>query len=266
MIGLIMKSEQFQLHAEVEERHWWFVARRKIMRQLIEQIAPPGAGKVVVDVGCGTGGNIASLRDGYECVGIDTSEEGIELAKERYKGEDGVKFLHGFAPADLGDMTQRTNVYLLMDVLEHVEDDRGLLGPVVESLPVGGHVLITVPANMRLWSQHDVSFGHYRRYDEKMIRKMWEGMPVSVQMLSYYNSRLFPVVRAVRALSNLRGRAWGKSGTDLSVPPNMVNRILTDIFAGEGEVLVNTLRGKRRRGYRRGVSMIALLRREQMAS
>ena len=93
-----MQSEQFQLHAEIEERHWWFVARRRIVRQLVETVLPPNAGKTVIDVGCGTGANIAALADGYRTIGIDTSAEAIELARTRFPQTE---FTCGFAPDSL---------------------------------------------------------------------------------------------------------------------------------------------------------------------
>ena len=91
-----MHYEQFQLHADIEQRHWWFVGRRRILCRLVAEVLPPIAAKrVIVDVGCGTGGNIAALADRYRCVGIDTSAEAIELARQRFPH---VRFIAGRAP------------------------------------------------------------------------------------------------------------------------------------------------------------------------
>src|SRR4051794_27023505 len=105
-----MQSNQFKLHAEIEDKHWWFVARRRIMRDLIHRIVAPSKDVLVVDVGCGTGGNIAALGSDYSCLGIDTSQEAIGLAKESYPH---VEFKSGVAPADLGDAAAKADVYLL---------------------------------------------------------------------------------------------------------------------------------------------------------
>ena len=72
-----MQSAQFQLHADIEERHWWFVARRRILRAIVEQLVPPSPEATVIDIGCGTGANLASLADHYRCIGIDTSPEAM---------------------------------------------------------------------------------------------------------------------------------------------------------------------------------------------
>src|SRR5262245_26996147 len=107
-----MQSEQFRLHAQIEERHWWFVGRRRILRQLVRAVSPP-AGKsdsIVVDIGCGTGANPAALADEYRCVGIDTSSEAVELARQRFPD---ITFIRGEAPRDVAKWLARASVVLL---------------------------------------------------------------------------------------------------------------------------------------------------------
>ena len=72
-----MRSEQFELHADIEERHWWFVARRKILGSLIESVLTPSRATTIIDVGCGTGANLAGLAGRYDCVGIDSSSQAV---------------------------------------------------------------------------------------------------------------------------------------------------------------------------------------------
>ena len=105
-----MQHEQFQLHADIEERHWWFVGRRRILCRLVAEVLPPSPQAAIVDVGCGTGGNIAALADRYPCVGIDTSAEAIELARRRFPK---VQFIAGRAPNDLGELAGRLGCFLL---------------------------------------------------------------------------------------------------------------------------------------------------------
>ena len=256
-----MRTAQFDLHASLEERHWWFVARRRILQSLVQDVLPPGKEKkaVVVDVGCGTGANVAALSEDYECVGIDTSEDAIRHARERYKQ---VRFVCGMAPADLGEVAQGADLFVLTDVIEHVSDDFLFLSSLLATAKPGAFFLITVPAHQSLWSAHDVSFGHYRRYDQARLAAVWEGLPVTPLLVSYYNARLYPVVKTLRTLGRLRGRAWGGADTDFTLPAPPVNRSLTRLFAGERRVLLDLLARRRTSGYRTGVSLIALLRRE----
>jgi SAM-dependent methyltransferase len=255
-----MQSAQFQLHADIEERHWWFVGRRRIMREVVQRLVPAGDGKTVVDVGCGTGANIASLADDYRTVGIDTSAEAIDHARRRFPK---VKFICGLAPDDLNGIAGQACLYCLMDVLEHVPDDFLLLSRLLAASTPGCQFLITVPADQRLWSQHDESFGHYRRYDLKRLVRVWEGLPVTTRMASYFNSRLYPAVRAIRTLNRWRGRASGPAGTDLALPAGAINRALSGLFAGESKVLLDLLGSRRSAGYRAGVSLMAVIRREE---
>ncbi|HTQ38335.1 MAG TPA: class I SAM-dependent methyltransferase [Pirellulales bacterium] len=277
-----MQSEQFQLHAQIEQRHWWFVARRRILRDVIRKIAPPGSSPLddrwrlhrrltmgeavkaiesrpmVVDIGCGTGANLAALADEYRCLGVDTSAEAVELARQRFLG---VTFVCGFAPQDVKHRLNRAAVVMLTDVLEHVADDRDLLASIVDACPPGAQILITVPADMRLWSPHDEAFGHYRRYDAQSLAAVWTGLPVNPRLLSHFNSRLYPLIRGIRAMNRWRGRTSGAANTDFTLPAPPINSALEACFAGERRRLIGAIDGASA-GYRRGVSLIAILQRE----
>lgn len=256
-----MEAELFDLHARVEGTHWWFVARRGILRALLRRLLPAAPRPLVVDVGCGTGANVAALADWCRCVGIDTTERAVRLAAERFPG---VRFIHGFAPADLGPAAAEADAFLLTDVLEHVEHDRALLAALVAAARPGAVFVVTVPADMALWSEHDVQFGHFRRYTTEEFRALWAGLPVEELMLSPFNARLYPAIRLARAVGRRVGRTWGKAKSDLGEPPALANGLLRRLFGGERERLLGVLDGTRR-PYRRGVSLVAVLRRRVAA-
>ena len=254
-----MKSDLFALHADIEERHWWFVARRAIVRRLARLVVPPSRDSLVIDIGCGTGANAAAFATDYSCLAIDTSRDAVAAASRRYPD---VSFVCGQAPSSIPAAMGRAALFLLTDVLEHVADDFAVLSAILGEARPGAHVLITVPAHERLWSEHDTSFGHYRRYDRARLAAVWQGLPVSVRLLSFFNTRLYPIVRTVRSVSRLRGRASGRSGTDFRMPPASINRALQAVFAGELRRLQKAVDQPNDPGYGRGVSLIALLRRE----
>lgn len=252
-----MQLAQFDLHAQIEKRHWWFVARRRILRSLIEAVVPPHQNRLVIDVGCGTGGNLAELAGAYNCLGVDTSAEGIRLAQARFPG---VRFVCGKAPEALGEAAAQAGLFLLTDVLEHVPDDFLMLSELLAAARPGAQFLITVPADMALWSPHDEAFGHYRRYDAARLEAAWEDLPVRQRLLSYFNARLYPAVRWVRDRNRQRGQAAGDAGTDFDLPSPPMNWLLRRIFEGEQARLLRCLhRGAR--GYTRGVSLVAMLER-----
>lgn len=228
------------------------------MRSLIHASVPRGSGATVIDVGCGTGANIAALAKDYRCIGLDPSANAVALARERYPS---VRFIHGRAPADIADDAAGASMFLLMDVLEHVSDDFLLLSSVLAASSPGAHVLITVPADASLWSRHDVSFGHYRRYDGNRLASLWHGLPVTARLFSHFNARLYPLVKIARTLGARLGRTSGMADTDLRRPPAPINAVLEHMFAGESRRLLLAM-DTGSPGYGRGVSLVALLRRE----
>ncbi len=253
-----MQSAQFQLHAQIEEQHWWFVARRRILRRLVHELLPPSHESLVIDIGCGTGANIAALADDYRTLGIDTSAEAIELARQRFPA---VQFVHGFAPADLGDSIGEAKLVLMMDVLEHVADDFALFSSIAAAMSPGALLMVTVPANQKLWNRHDESFGHYRRYDRQRLEQVWEGLPLAPRLVSHFNARLYPLIKTVRAVNRLRGQTAGAAGTDFALPARPVNWLLENVFAGEGRLLADSIHAHRP-AYRNGVSLLAVLERK----
>lgn len=254
-----MDLAQFQLHAEIEQSHWWFCARRQIMLALAEAIVPPSLETTAIDIGCGTGGNLAVLAGKYRALGIDASPDAVAFARKRFPGLD---LRTGFAPEGLGVEMEKADLVTLMDVLEHVEDDAGMLGNLVHAAHKGCHFLITVPADPALWSPHDEAFGHLRRYDRASFEQLWAGLPVEVRLVSYFNRRLLPLIRLVRLWGRRSGRSAGRGGTDFWMPNRLVNFALTRIFAGERHRLLGLLSGRQSEGYSCGASLVAILRRE----
>lgn len=252
-----MRGEQFATFAQIEDHHWWFLARKAIIQKLVFCLVPQGKQHTIVDLGCGTGGTIAALASAYTCVGIDPSLDAITLARNLHPD---VQFLHGSA-GQLQSIRTPISCCLLMDVLEHIEDDVGFLKDVVLSLPRGGRVLITVPAEMALWSRHDQEVGHFRRYDMKTLMHTWKGLPVQVRLLAPLNTHLYMPIKLLRALTRPFHRTWGGAGMDFFLPPKVVNAMLQRILASESRRLVAALKDSRTTPRAHGISMLAILER-----
>jgi 2-polyprenyl-3-methyl-5-hydroxy-6-metoxy-1,4-benzoquinol methylase len=249
-------------YANFEHDHWWYVGRRRIATSLVHSILAPSMERLIVDVGCGPGGNIASLAHEYACVGIDTSPLAIEFARGRYPE---MSFRCGFAPEDLGDEAAQADLFTVMDVLEHVEHDRDLLEALVAAAKPGAHFLLTVPADPALWSPHDEAVGHLRRYTKDRFETLWKELDLEPLFVSHFNSWLYLPVKIIRTLTARKGKGYGDvsavaEGTDLRMPPAPVNALLASLFGAESGPLVRAL-ATGRAPYRRGVSLIAVLRR-----
>jgi SAM-dependent methyltransferase len=253
---LLIDRDIFAAWAATEESHWWFAARRMILRRVADALTAAGPGRSVMDIGCGVGSTLTAFHPEYACIGYDPSPDAIEFARARHPAFD----LHVGTAVEASGALGKVDVVLLNDVIEHVPDDRALLGSVVSCMRPGASLIVTVPADMKLWSPHDERMGHFRRYDAAMLDGALAELPLKRLFVSHFMSRLYPVVRAMRALSRLRGQAAGASGTDLSSPPRLVNTLLARIFAGEAGRLLGVVHG-RARPYGRGVSLIGAFRR-----
>lgn len=249
-----MKEQVFDIHARLEQRHWWFRGRRAIVTPLIERVLKerPCA---IVDVGCGTGGTVEALSKHYQCIGIDSSELAISTAHALYPD---AQFRRGVVPRDIHDLQADAGLYLLMDVLEHIEDDKAFLASIVSFARPGSLFLVTVPAHPSLWSEHDVTAGHCRRYEAETLRALWTDLPVRERLFSSINYRLYPIIRFLRYVGNRLNHSWGGRGTDFSMPPALINDTLTWIFSGEHKSVLHRLDGGPR-SFPDGVSFIALL-------
>jgi SAM-dependent methyltransferase len=250
-----MQENLFAAHHELEERHWWFRARRRAIRELGMLLLPDGGS--VVDVGCGTGADLASFPDSYERHGVDQSATAIGFARERHQG---VHFEVGALPGAAVETVSGADLVLLCDVLEHVEDDAGFLAWLIATMKAGSHLLMTVPADPRLWSPHDEVYGHYRRYTPDSLTALWSELPVRTRLISPFNRILYPAARVARAVASRRRRSWGSEKGDLALPWAPVNRVLEHTFSREVPALRAALEsGVDHRAGGNGVSLIVVL-------
>ena len=241
-----MERKVFEQMAALDNRHWWFTARRRILDGLIERIARPPANARILELGCGTGHNLAMLARFGSVEASELDPIARDLASERL----GRPVLEAALP-DLSMFARDSfDLIALLDVLEHVEDDKASLAAIFERLKPGGALLLTVPANPWMWSAHDVAHHHHRRYRKREIAALGRGAGFTIELLSPFNSILFPPIAAVRFLNRLRG----DRNSDDAMPGDMVNRTLDRLFG-----LERSLIGRVPMPF--GVSLVAVMRR-----
>jgi SAM-dependent methyltransferase len=238
-----MEEHLYRTFYEIEERHWWFVARQRIVQELIERRLKLPAGAHVLDVGCGTGAILKMLSQRYETYGTDTSPVAIEFSKKRGLSRVSCCTLETFPQADV-----RFDLITLLDVIEHLDDDRGMLQQASYLLKTGGAILLTVPAYRWLWSNHDEANQHKRRYVREELREVLEGAGYRIELLSYYNTFLFPLALIDRLAERILHRNVNAA---LTIPPRFINSVFASIFSSERFIL-------RRMTFPFGLSLIAL--------
>ena len=242
-----MQPELYRQMRDLEDRHWWFRGRRRIVADVLGRLDLQQPARIL-DLGCGTGGNLDMLSGFGEVTGVEHDEQAVELAAER-----GVApVLRGSLPHGLPAGLAPIDCVAMLDVLEHIEEDRESLGAVHALLSPGGYLVLTVPAFAFLWGPHDREHHHKRRYRAPTLRKLLEGAGFRVDKLSYYNAWLFPPVALVRLVRKVI--PGSESGADEALPPGWLNGTLERLFASERHVL-------RHARFPFGVSLLAVARR-----
>lgn len=241
-----MERAVFERMAELDQDHWWFLARRRILKRLVERIVRPPKNAKILEIGCGTGHNLPMLKvfGRLEASELDRCARAVASKRLPRKVKE----------AKLPDLSMfKRNGYdliALLDVLEHVPDDLASLRAIHMRLKPGGALLLTVPANPWMWSAHDAAHHHFRRYTKKQLKELFLRSGLEIQLLSYFNSLLFPLVAAARVV----GKVTRKESADDKLPSAPINAVLELVFGFEqhliGRVLIPF-----------GVSLVAVVRR-----
>ena len=220
-----MERVVYQQMAELDDRHWWYRARREILSDLIRRETRLPAGAKILEIGCGTGHNLAMLGQFGHVDGIELDDEARALSEERL----GRKVMNARLPELAGVPDTHYDLIGAFDVIEHIDDDAAALASIATKLKPGGKFVMTVPAHQWMWTAHDVVNHHKRRYSRRSLKALIERSPMKLDNIGYFNSLLFPLAVAERAASKLRGR----EDADVKLPPAPLNATLEAIFRAE---------------------------------
>lgn len=244
-----LDDRYFDVMAEQAKAHWWYRARRALVAQLLDGELRPGA--TVVDVGCGTGDNLAALdaASGGPVVGVELSPYAVRHAPPSPSGRVRV----GVSRAEhLPFATACADLVTSMDVIEHL-DDAAALAEYRRILRPGGLVLLTVPAYEWLWSDHDDWAAHLRRYTRASLVTTVGDAGFEPLHTAYFNSFLVPPAAVLRR-TPVRRLVKGHQDEVGAASP-LIDRVMTRLSAVERRL------ARRRRGVPFGLSIVMLARR-----
>lgn len=192
---------RFERLRQIEEWHFWFVARRELVASLTSRHVR--AADHVVDLGCGTGANRELVHP--RAVGIDIHPSGDVQADAQS------------LPLRSGSV----DVLLALDLLEHV-DDGAVMREAARVLRSGGRVIATVPAMQSLWSVRDDDAGHRRRYSRRSLRALVESHGFRIAELRGFQFLLLPLL----VFSRVTRRTSVAARDREDAPPRWLNRLL----------------------------------------
>lgn len=220
---------------EAESRHWWCVARRRIVVHLVERFlrCRRDGRPRVLEFGCGAGLTLADLGARYEVLGVDASPVAARLSARR-----GLRVLTGTLPDRVPVPEGAFDAVLLLDVLEHIQRDAEAAASALRCVAPGGILVATAPACPWLYTARDTRHGHRRRYTRRQFGRLFRLPGFTVRRLSYFNTFLFPLAAAFRL--GPKPRSWLREVVDLNLPPAPINRLFERIFASEVRWLTHT--------------------------
>jgi SAM-dependent methyltransferase len=227
--------------AEIEEdKHWWFAGRTWSLLNMLDREVKPDGQSRVLDIGSGAGNMFHHLARYGSVIGLDNNPKPLAVARER-----GYDVREGQAE-DLPFDDDSFELVALLDTVEHCDDDMAVLRECYRVCTPGGHLVVTVPAFMWLWSHNDVLNDHKRRYTAGELREKLRRVGFRVDRMTYNNFLVFPMAAPLVLL-----RKGAEQEIDLGSPhfddesyqvemepaPPVLNSILSGVTWTEAQIL-----------------------------
>jgi SAM-dependent methyltransferase len=239
-----MDRAEFQAMLALDERHWWYRGRRRVVRAVLDDL-PVRDGTRLLDAGAGSGRTLDELAVYGHASGIELDPEGVEAARDR--GHDVER-----APIEaIPHPDASFEVVTCLDVLEHTRDDVRSLRELRRVTRPGGFLVVTVPAYPRLWSRHDEVNLHYRRYTRRSLRAAAEAAGWTVERMTSFNAAYLLPAAGVRFA---RRSANGDGGSELALTPPALDRVLELPLRAEAALIARGV------PLPAGLSLLAVLR------
>lgn len=237
-----MEARAYDEMRSLEDRHWWFRGRRRVLAPLLRASLQACGARVALEVGCGTGGNLAHFAARFPAtrfVGADFDAGAVAYCAQR--GLAGSIVRADGTRLPLRDAS--VDCVLAIDIIEHFEDDRALLAELRRVLRPGGELVVNVPHHPWLWSPHDAVLHHKRRYARGELQAKLCEAGFRIEREHGFNFLLLPPIALVR-LARARGaRAAAAHGaarpasTDFFELPAPLNAALAGLFALESALV-----------------------------
>jgi SAM-dependent methyltransferase len=209
----------FSTLPNVEERHFWFLARREVVKDALRRHVPDLQARALFDIGCGSGGLLAYLGRHLPLAGAcDAHLLALTLASRRTRAP--LVLVNEDQPPPLGAGQTLVGMF---DVLEHLDDDTGTLRFLHAILAPGGVLVLTVPAHAFLFGEADRDARHRRRYSRGELERKLRDAGFEIRLLTHFMAPLVPLLllfrQAGRLLDALGFPSRTRSSQEVAVLP-----------------------------------------------
>ena len=219
-----MELSEYKKMYDIEDSHWWFNAKRQYINIVLKKFFKNKSGLKILDVGCGTGAVIEYLRlKNQQAIGVDASDIAIDYCRQKNlpveKSEAHKTKFSG----------ETFDVVLALDLLEHLENPEEAIKEMKRILKQGGLLIATVPAHQFLWSYHDVSLYHKKRYNKESLASLFKG-EFFIELISWIHALILPPVIIIRLKNKLIG---SNGGSDVRQSGKITNLVMKFLYIFE---------------------------------
>ena len=218
-----MRDEQILRLEEMDSRHWWTTTRLHLIYSSLSrlQLKMP----IIFEIGAGSGGTLGFLKSqGCEVLALEPTEYGAAACRKL-----GIETINSTFENSI-EWPNQVGCVLLLDVLEHIENDNLALESIYQKAKIGTFLVISVPADPKLWSKLDTDVLHFRRYTIKSLTQTVSSSGWDIVSMRYWMSLLKPLVQFRRSIMK------GDFASETKMPNLIVNMILKIVVGFESKI------------------------------